>query len=319
MEKKVSVILTTYNGEAHLREQLDSLLAQTYPLHEIVVQDDGSTDGTWALLEEYAAATKGLVRIFHNEAGHGVNPNVYSAIRRTTGELVAICDQDDIWEPEKIAEQVARIGDNLLIGGQTIPFSTDGSAVAYDSREPNHHVLRMLFASAIPGHSMLLRPKLLEMYESNDVSCFDAQMQVAAAALEKFCYQGVCPVHQRRHAAATTYTAPVNSSRGMTNMLAYLCDCIRIYPKAKPMMLQRMKAWQKLLESMPCNTQSHKEALSMVKLMQEQSTVGRIKLLAFCYRNRRWLFHTVEKDSMMLRIRALLFPLTAVYYFRSIK
>ena len=48
----VSIVLCTYNGEKYLREQLDSLLAQTYPLHEIIIQDDGSTDGTWEILEE---------------------------------------------------------------------------------------------------------------------------------------------------------------------------------------------------------------------------------------------------------------------------
>lgn len=55
MEKKtVSVVMCTYNGEKYLREQMDSILAQTYPIHEIIVCDDCSTDGTMNILQEYA-------------------------------------------------------------------------------------------------------------------------------------------------------------------------------------------------------------------------------------------------------------------------
>ena len=50
----VAVVMCTYNGEKYLREQMDSILAQTYPIHEIIVQDDRSTDGTVALLQNIA-------------------------------------------------------------------------------------------------------------------------------------------------------------------------------------------------------------------------------------------------------------------------
>ena len=59
--KKVSIVMCTYNGERYLRQQLDTLLTQTYPLHEIIVQDDGSSDNTWRILSEYAASN----HIFH--------------------------------------------------------------------------------------------------------------------------------------------------------------------------------------------------------------------------------------------------------------
>lgn len=51
--KKVSVVMCTYNGARYIREQIESLLRQTYPLHEIIVQDDGSTDGTCDIVSEY--------------------------------------------------------------------------------------------------------------------------------------------------------------------------------------------------------------------------------------------------------------------------
>lgn len=54
----VSVVMCTYNGEQFLREQMDSILAQDYPLHEIIVQDDRSTDDTWDILQTYARRTR---------------------------------------------------------------------------------------------------------------------------------------------------------------------------------------------------------------------------------------------------------------------
>ena len=58
--KKVSVVMCTYNGERFLREQLNSILAQDYPLYEIIVQDDRSTDDTWDILKSYCAAHPNL-------------------------------------------------------------------------------------------------------------------------------------------------------------------------------------------------------------------------------------------------------------------
>ena len=97
----VSIVICTYNGEHFLSEQMDSLLQQTYPVDEIIVQDDGSTDGTMAVLNGYAANNP-VIKLFRNEGKHGVNNNFFSALRRASGEYIAICDQDDIWEPTKV-------------------------------------------------------------------------------------------------------------------------------------------------------------------------------------------------------------------------
>lgn len=68
--KTVAVVMCTYNGEKFLREQLDSILRQTYPISEIIVQDDCSTDSTVAILRSYAARD-GRVRVIVNEHNLG--------------------------------------------------------------------------------------------------------------------------------------------------------------------------------------------------------------------------------------------------------
>ena len=153
MKASVSIILCTYNGAKYIKEQLDSILAQTYPLHEIIVQDDHSTDETTQILQEYACKHS-LIKVFQNDSAQGVNGNFLSAMQRATGEYIAISDQDDIWETDKIENQINSIGKNLLCSGFSRPFSTDGSFAYFDQRKRNIHAIRMCFL-CLPGHTLL--------------------------------------------------------------------------------------------------------------------------------------------------------------------
>lgn len=96
-----SVVLCTFQGERFLAEQLESLRAQTTPPLEVIAQDDGSDDGTVAILERFAASWPAL-RVVRNEARLGFAANFASAIAKARGEVVFPCDQDDLWLPRKL-------------------------------------------------------------------------------------------------------------------------------------------------------------------------------------------------------------------------
>jgi glycosyltransferase involved in cell wall biosynthesis len=104
--KSVSIAMATYNGGRFVSQQLDSLLAQSYPPTELVVTDDGSTDGTLGIVEEFAERAPFPVRIFKNERRLGYKKNFMEAVSRCVGDIIAFCDQDDIWEPQKLSECV---------------------------------------------------------------------------------------------------------------------------------------------------------------------------------------------------------------------
>lgn len=70
----VSIVMCTYNGESFIREQLDSIMAQTYPVEEIIIQDDCSTDGTFEVVSEYASRYP-HIRPIRNKTRKGVNGN----------------------------------------------------------------------------------------------------------------------------------------------------------------------------------------------------------------------------------------------------
>jgi glycosyltransferase involved in cell wall biosynthesis len=98
----ISIALCTYNGEAYLTTQWQSLVEQQLLPDELVVCDDHSSDGTVALLRRLAAESPFPVRILVNENRLGFNKNFEQVLTECTGDLVFICDQDDCWFPEKI-------------------------------------------------------------------------------------------------------------------------------------------------------------------------------------------------------------------------
>lgn len=99
----VSCVVPVWNGERFLGEALDSIVAQTYRRLEIVVADDGSTDGTGAVAARYGPEVR---RVCQANAGCAAARNL--GVGASRGELVAFLDADDLWHPEKLARQVAR-------------------------------------------------------------------------------------------------------------------------------------------------------------------------------------------------------------------
>ena len=97
----VSVIIPAYNAERYLREALDSVMAQTYGDVEVVVVDDGSTDGTREIVRGYGPAARLI-----EQANAGPSAARNRGVREAGGELVAFIDSDDLWLPEKLALQV---------------------------------------------------------------------------------------------------------------------------------------------------------------------------------------------------------------------
>ncbi|MBR6117887.1 MAG: glycosyltransferase [Paludibacteraceae bacterium] len=100
MKDRISIALASYNGARFLRDQLDSLYTQTLLPDEVVVCDDASTDGTADILKEYH--DKYGLKYVINDHSLGCNQNFFKAIDLCSGEYICICDQDDIWLPNKI-------------------------------------------------------------------------------------------------------------------------------------------------------------------------------------------------------------------------
>lgn len=107
-KKKIGIIMATYNGEKYLREQLDSIIDQTYNDWFLFVSDDNSTDGTNKILLEYKKKYKEKIFIYSNNTdSHGAKDNFANCFALANGcDYYMLCDQDDVWEQNKIEVMV---------------------------------------------------------------------------------------------------------------------------------------------------------------------------------------------------------------------
>jgi glycosyltransferase involved in cell wall biosynthesis len=99
----VSVAMATYNGQKFVREQLDSLAAQQHLPSELIITDDASSDKTVAIVQQFRTAAPFPVHLHQHEKRVGYRANFMRAAHHCISEVIAFCDQDDIWSPRKLA------------------------------------------------------------------------------------------------------------------------------------------------------------------------------------------------------------------------
>ena len=108
----VDIVLATYNGRSYLQQQLDSLLGQSVKNTRILIGDDGSTDGTLDLLTQYAEKFSDRVELLPTQrGGKGASANFSHLLLATDAPYVFLCDQDDVWDEDKISVSLKCIRD----------------------------------------------------------------------------------------------------------------------------------------------------------------------------------------------------------------
>jgi glycosyltransferase involved in cell wall biosynthesis len=163
----ISIAMATYNGELFIREQLDSILTQTLSDWELIVCDDGSTDNTLSILQEYAN-NDSRIKIYQNETNLGFKRNFEKAIGLCSGEYIALCDQDDIWYPNHLEILLNLIGNNSLSIGNSDIVDTNNTFLNKRMSDTDHiHFIpkdyrkllyrEFFYANPFQGASMLLK------------------------------------------------------------------------------------------------------------------------------------------------------------------
>lgn len=118
----ISVCLATYNGEKYIREQLNSILPQLDVNDEIIISDDHSKDNTINVVNDL---NDKRIKIFTNEKENGYSKNFENAINKSSGDIIFICDQDDVWLDIKVKTMVKALSiaplaihDALIVDGE---------------------------------------------------------------------------------------------------------------------------------------------------------------------------------------------------------
>ena len=205
---RVSVALCVYNGERFLRDQLDSLLAQEDVDLEVVIVDDCSSDGSLAVLLEYAAHDA-RIRVVANEKNLGHLDSFAKCMALCSHALIAPSDQDDLWHPRKLATLAAAIGDadmaycnSAYIDGAGVPLGrsiADDLKTMHSGRDP----MKYLFQNTVSGHALLVRREVFDAaLPFPELLYHDWWLAIRAAAGKGVVYVDQPLVQFRRHVSA---------------------------------------------------------------------------------------------------------------------
>ncbi len=185
----ISIIVTTYNGEKYLAAQLDSILAQTHRALEIILSDDSSTDSTYAIAQRYAAQDSRIILIRH-EKNVGLHANLARALERSTGEYIAISDQDDIWRADKIEKQLSLLDGAVGVYSDSALIDANGNSLGFTLFQSLNikagadisKTVPLFFKNCVSGHALLFHRSLLSMVlPFTDDFIFDHQLALAAS------------------------------------------------------------------------------------------------------------------------------------------
>jgi hypothetical protein len=154
---RVTVLMPVYNGEEFLREAVESILGQTFPDFELLVINDGSTDGSAEILRNMSDPR---MRLVHNERNMGLIATLNRGFELAQGEYLARMDCDDVSRPERLARQVDYLDRNRAIGlcgAWFRKFGPGGDKVVRWETEPEGVRASMLFASSVAHPTVMLR------------------------------------------------------------------------------------------------------------------------------------------------------------------
>lgn len=243
---KVSVAMAVYNGEKYIVRQLDSILKQTRLPDEIIITDDNSSDNTVKIIIEYMVNHRLQLgsmtyKVERNKVNKGYVENFRYAMSCCDGDIVFTCDQDDIWEKDKV-EKLCKLfeehEDAQLIASGLRFIDSQDRVIDREYRPYNREkcsgqlcgikLQEILEKNYFPGCTMAVRKKLIDEYllikDANDMP-HDWTMAIMACAEEGLYWYDETLINYRIHEDNTLGLAAAASKLG------YLVETFRTWPE----------------------------------------------------------------------------------------
>jgi glycosyltransferase involved in cell wall biosynthesis len=240
---EIQVLLSTYNGRDFLKEQLDSIFAQSGVSVRVLARDDGSDDGTAIMLEDYARSSHGLLEILKKPSGNlGVIKSYEALLKNSDGRILAFADQDDVWMSDKLAKSYEAL--RLIEGDGAVPamvysdlhvVSEDLASIRgsfYDHQRIKarraYSVKRLTVQNSVVGCTMLFNKALVDIALPFPVSCrmHDWWLALCAAGFGAVSFVPSSTVFYRQHSGnavgAQTFSSRLRSAWRRRNSV-FLC------------------------------------------------------------------------------------------------
>ena len=207
MENKnptVAVVVATYNGATYLRQQLESIIQQTYKPSQIIIIDDASVDDTLQVANNFAALHP-EVMVVQNETRLGYIKNFEKGMLLANASYVALSDQDDIWVPHKLEVLIHAIGDQMLAYSDSELIDANGQLLnqkmsSIKNQLAYHTPIMYAIGAWAPGHAMLFKKELVDKAAPfPTLVTHDFWLGFVATCYSKVVYVNEPLVHYRQH------------------------------------------------------------------------------------------------------------------------
>ena len=284
---KVTVLIPVYNRANYIRETIESALMQNYENIEIICVDDGSTDSSGKILEEYASQNKIIMLNHPGGLNKGQSASINLALQQATGEYIAILDSDDLFAPGKIAAQVAYLDAHRNIGlvyGNGKAIDANGSflyEISYDMREEKSDANEILLDCyfLLPQNS-LVRAEIYDTAGFFDEALRAAQdhdMLIRIAEKTKIAHMRIDSFRYRRH--ADSISAKGTEKRWRSGVII-LRNAAKRYPYKKNILRKRLATVNfRLAEALYQNKKNYIEATSRLLLSGILDPIRAFKVL----------------------------------------
>ena len=156
----ISVCMASYNGEKYIKEQIYSILSQLGQDDELVISDDGSKDNTLVFL---ASLHDERIKIIKNEGRHGIVPNFENALKHSSGEVIFLSDQDDVWHEKKVKRCLNALKDVDLVVHNSRVVYEEGERQDEDFfklRDSGSGYWKNIFKNSFVGSCMAFRKEV---------------------------------------------------------------------------------------------------------------------------------------------------------------
>lgn len=232
----VSVVMPSYQHARFLPDAIESVLTQTFSDLELIIIDDGSTDGSQEIIRAYAARDPRIVAVFHT-VNQGIARTVNDGLARATGIYVAFIASDDIWAPEKLAMQyqVLQNDPDLVVwsdaevinaSGERMNVLFSGFCPVVTTRRSGDIFRDLLWGNYILASTMMLsRNAACEVGFCEDLRYLnDYRFIVDLAYLHRFLWIGIPLVQYRVHGGGTLYTSSSGHSQDLSLLSRYFLE-----------------------------------------------------------------------------------------------
>ena len=197
---KINILMSTYNGEKFLAQQIESIQSQTVTDWQLLIRDDGSSDGTRDIIRQYAAADARIAFINENDQTNlGVIKSFYALTKFEEADVYFFSDQDDVWLPDKLAISLAAIEKedttqplmvytDLTVVNQNLEVMTE-SMIRSQSGHANTELVQELTENTVTGGVAMINHALAQFWTQTDqIIMHDWYLALLAAAFGKLIY-----------------------------------------------------------------------------------------------------------------------------------